>query len=203
MVERHGTRWPTRRSTATLALLSGLCGAQVAGFHPLAAGGLELEPKGSGVLFIDSGQQLGSSDTSAVALGDLDGDGDLDAFAVSESGDERPTVWINQGGEQGGQAGLFAPNGQDFSVVASTDVVLGDLDGDGDLDAFIANEVLLATSCCRRSRTASGWVTSTRPGTSRSPPCFSPTQTCDRWPATLLASGRALSRRPSTARELS
>ena len=34
---------------------------------------------GHGV-FTDSGQSLGDSDTSTVALGDLDGDGDLDVF---------------------------------------------------------------------------------------------------------------------------
>ena len=34
---------------------------------------------GHGV-FTDSGQSLGDSDTFTVALGDLDGDGDLDVF---------------------------------------------------------------------------------------------------------------------------
>ncbi len=33
--------------------------------------------------FVDSGQNLGSSDSRGVALGDVDGDGDLDAFVAN------------------------------------------------------------------------------------------------------------------------
>jgi hypothetical protein len=42
--------------------------------------------------FEDSGQSLGSSNSDAVALGDVDGDGDLDAF-VANNGQNR--VWLN------------------------------------------------------------------------------------------------------------
>ena len=37
----------------------------------------------------------------SVALGDLDGDGDLDAW-VTNYGSQANRVWINQGGDQGG-----------------------------------------------------------------------------------------------------
>ena len=46
--------------------------------------------------FVDSGQALGNSDSRSVALGDLDGDGDLDAM-VANSGDQPNTVWTNDG----------------------------------------------------------------------------------------------------------
>ena len=65
-----------------------------------------------------------------VELGDLDGDGDLDAFTAN-SGANR--VWINDG------AGVFTDSGQGLGDHLSHGVDLGDLDGDGDLDAFVAN----------------------------------------------------------------
>ena len=48
--------------------------------------------------------------TNAVALADLDGDGDLDAFLVNgkAEGAASNTVLINQGGAQGGRPGAFA-----------------------------------------------------------------------------------------------
>jgi hypothetical protein len=84
--------------------------------------------------FTDSGQVLGNSETSAVGLGDLDGDGDPDAFvlnAVYQSA--RPNeIWINNG------KGVFTDTGLRPGTNESYDVELGDLDGDGDLDAFVA-----------------------------------------------------------------
>ena len=88
---------------------------------------------GTGVL-ADSGQSLGNHNSCGVAVGDLDGDGDLDAF-VSNFGGEGNRVWTNDG------SGNFADNGQDLGNHDSRDVSLGDLDGDGDLDAFAANRL--------------------------------------------------------------
>jgi hypothetical protein len=87
--------------------------------------------------FVDSGQRLGNWNSSAVALGDLDGDGDVDAFVTNEnlnvlSEGEPNLVWLNDG------AGHFTA-GQAISDRDSMDVALGDLDGDGDLDAFVTN----------------------------------------------------------------
>lgn len=89
--------------------------------------------------FYDSGQNLGNSDSSELALGDLDGDGDLDAF-IANMGDfvgggpgQPNTVWFNDG------RGLFTDSGQQLASYHSSDVDLADLDGDGDLDAFVGN----------------------------------------------------------------
>jgi hypothetical protein len=70
-----------------------------------------------------------------VSLGDLDGDGDLDALVGAE---REAMVWINQGGTQGGQDGTFALSRQNIPGGQTRAVFLSDLDGDGDLDALIA-----------------------------------------------------------------
>ncbi len=79
--------------------------------------------------FVDTGQDLGLFQSGDVDLGDVDGDGDLDAF-LSNIGPKE--VWINDG------TGSFANSGQVFASNVTADIALGDLDGDGDLDAFEA-----------------------------------------------------------------
>ena len=93
--------------------------------------------------FADSGQRLGNWATGAAALGDVDGDGDLDAFEVNRGGGRRPAaddprdsrdmVWLNDG------TGRFADSGQRLGASEGHAVALGDLDGDGDLDAYVGN----------------------------------------------------------------
>ena len=76
-----------------------------------------------------SGAELSSGRAEGLALGDIDGDGDLDLF-VARRGPN--IVWLNDG------KGAFVAG----PTVGSSDsfgVSLGDLDGDGDLDAFVAN----------------------------------------------------------------
>ena len=93
-------------------------------------------------IFRDSGQALGNTSSYDVSLGDVDGDGDLDAWAPSFEQADR--VWVNQGGDQGGVAGDFADSGQGLGISGSTAVALGDVDGDGDLDAWVAKWINLA-----------------------------------------------------------
>ena len=89
---------------------------------------------GTAGVFLDSGQLLMSALSLSIDLGDLDGDGDLDAWA-GNSGNDR--IWVNQGGWQGGTEGVFL-QGMSTSPEQTRDVILADLDGDGDLDSFLA-----------------------------------------------------------------
>ncbi|HIE81502.1 MAG TPA: hypothetical protein EYQ07_03070 [Candidatus Poseidoniales archaeon] len=88
-------------------------------------------------VFAEADPLPGNNPTSSVALGDLDGDGDLDAFFVY-SLSSLTRVFFNQGGQQGLQAGTLVDSGQQISTCNIPRVSLGDLDGDGDLDAFIS-----------------------------------------------------------------
>jgi hypothetical protein len=73
---------------------------------------------------------VGDADSRAAALGDLDSDGDLDAFTANY---EANNVWLNSG------SGHFSPFPQTLGDSNSSDVALGDVDKDGDLDAIVAN----------------------------------------------------------------
>jgi uncharacterized repeat protein (TIGR01451 family) len=86
-------------------------------------------------IFVDSGQRLGSEYVTAAVLGDLDDDGDLDAFVCDYYSSK--TVWLNDG------AGYLNDSGQHLGAADSDTVALGDLDNDGDLDAFASNEIWL------------------------------------------------------------
>lgn len=87
--------------------------------------------------FADSGQRIGTMPVSGLALGDLDDDGDMDAFAVrrdsdSEAGGPPNEVWFND-------AGLFSDSGLRLGGEDSEAVTLADVDLDGDLDAVVMN----------------------------------------------------------------
>lgn len=82
----------------------------------------------------DSGQSIGPNfSRRGAALGDLDGDLDLDAYVPSNSASGSNQVFLNNG------AGVFTNSGQALGSYSSLAVALGDVDGDLDLDAMIGN----------------------------------------------------------------
>lgn len=97
--------------------------------------------KGNGV-FSSTGQALGQEGSQAVALADLNGDGTLDAFlanssrmdaSMNSSRNTPNTVWFNDG------QGHFTDSGQQLGNEESYAVALGDVNGDGFIDAVVGN----------------------------------------------------------------
>ena len=68
-------------------------------------------------------QLLGNDNNRGFAVGDVDGDGDLDAFVANSYGPNR--VWLNDG------SGSFQATGEALGNSFSFDLDVGDLDGDG------------------------------------------------------------------------
>jgi hypothetical protein len=85
--------------------------------------------------FTDSGQHLETVSSAIPALGDLDADGDLDVY-ISGSYDfaDQDEVWTNDGT---GNFSMFSTVDENYP---GGFVSLGDLDSDGDLDAFVGSQ---------------------------------------------------------------
>jgi Tol biopolymer transport system component len=78
----------------------------------------------------------GASTVGGVALADLDGDGDLDALVANgyrSTGSVPSRLLWNDG------RGRFGDSGQRLNGTLGAHLATGDLDGDGDLDVFVAN----------------------------------------------------------------
>jgi len=87
--------------------------------------------------FSRSLESLGNNDsdaTYALALGDVDNDGDIDIVAANKN--QTNKLYLNRG------AGKFDASGTDIGeeIDASSSVVLVDTDSDGDLDLVVGNE---------------------------------------------------------------
>ncbi|WP_094673819.1 FG-GAP-like repeat-containing protein [Hydrocoleum sp. CS-953] len=83
------------------------------------------------IQFTESGQALGNSNSTDVSLGDVDADGDLDAFVTNFGQPNK--VWLNDGKDN------FTDSQQALGNSYSHGMSLGDVDADGDLDVFVAN----------------------------------------------------------------
>ena len=81
--------------------------------------------------FMDSGQRLGNDQSFAVMLGDLNGDGFLDAVVGNRNGGE---VWFNDG------QGNFTRSNQRLGLGMTQTIFISDLDGGGDLDLFLGGD---------------------------------------------------------------
>ncbi|MCP3920089.1 MAG: VCBS repeat-containing protein [bacterium] len=80
---------------------------------------------GSGAL-VDSGQAHGAGSTRAIAVGDVDRDGDLDWIGGEDGAPNRVLL--------GGPGGVFTDTGAALGAAATRSLVLCDLDRDGDMD---------------------------------------------------------------------
>ena len=90
--------------------------------------------------FTDSGQNIGltpGTDHRGLAVGDLDGDGDLDLFSGKYTWGDDDRIYLNDG------TGLFVEH-QVVSLIGeyTGQVDFGDVDGDGDLDAIVPHGYL-------------------------------------------------------------
>ena len=81
--------------------------------------------------FADSGQRLGDNESFAVMLGDLNGDGFLDAVVGNQHGGE---IWTNDG------QGNFTKSNESLGRGVAYTIFVTDLNKDGDLDLLLGSK---------------------------------------------------------------
>jgi hypothetical protein len=97
---------------------------------------------------VPQGSPFNDSATENVDFGDVDLDGDWDSIYADggDAGNDQNRIWINMGGLQAGQLGLFVDQtATRFPVFQddSRDIEFGDFESDGDLDIYVSNTAQL------------------------------------------------------------
>ncbi len=87
-------------------------------------------PDGGEGQFDDQERTISTANTRALAVADLDGDGNLDAFVANSDG-QPDVVRLGDGSSN------FSETGQAIGTADSQAVSLGDVDGDADVDAVV------------------------------------------------------------------
>lgn len=91
--------------------------------------------------FVKSGQAFGPANSVSIAAGNLNGMGGIDLYIASQGqGLPADRIWNGDGN------GLFTDSGQLKGSSLGTSVALGDLDADGDVDAFLTNDFTVANN---------------------------------------------------------
>ncbi|MET4107575.1 FG-GAP-like repeat-containing protein [Hymenobacter sp. UYP22] len=106
------------------------------------------DSSGSNTGIFGGGQTISAStESGAVALADVDNDGDLDLLAASLVSN-LVAVRLNGGDATGSNTGVFSGTGFVTVRDSPTNMAVGDVDGDGDLDVLTANFGTSSVSVC-------------------------------------------------------
>lgn len=99
---------------------------------------------GQGNLVLNSQPTVAGGRPDAVAVGDVDGDGDLDLLAANYNGSS-VSIRLNGGDATGSNNGVFSNGSEAMVAILPLALALGDVDGDGDLDLLTANNNNIVT----------------------------------------------------------